>query len=69
MIASSTTMPMERITANSVIRLMLNPSNAIAANAPMMVTGMVTAGIRVARGFCRKTKMTMRTRKPASNNV
>ena len=40
-----------------------------AANAPMIVTGMVTKGMNVARRFCRKTKITMRTRTPASNKV
>jgi hypothetical protein len=48
---------------------MLNPRISIAPNAPMIVTGRVTAGMRVARGFCRKTKMTMRTRTPASSSV
>ena len=42
--ASSTTMPMARIRANRVIRLTVKPSRAMAAKAPMMVTGTVVAG-------------------------
>ena len=38
---------------------MLKPITAIAANAPMIVTGTVVAGTSVARQFCRKTMMTI----------
>ena len=68
-IASSTTIPMASTTAKSVSRLMLKPITAMAANAPMIVTGTVVAGTSVARQFCRKTMMTMRTSAPASKSV
>src|ERR1700735_1980987 len=48
-IASSTTMPIASTIANSGARLMLNPSAAIAAKAPMIVTGTVGGGTRMAR--------------------
>ena len=67
--ASSTTMPIASTTANNVDRLTVNPSAAIAANAPTMVTGTVVAGTSIARQSCRKTRITMRTRKPASISV
>ena len=47
--ASSTTMPMASTMANRVDRLMVKPRAAMAAKAPMMVTGTVVAGTRVAR--------------------
>ncbi len=68
-IASSTTMPITRMMANSVGRLTENPSAAIAAKAPMMVTGTVVAGTSIARQSCRNTRMTMSTRMPASISV
>ena len=67
--ASSTTMPMDRIRANRVIRLMVKPRAIMAAKAPMMVTGTVVAGTSMARKFCRNTMMTISTRMPASNSV
>ena len=67
--ASSTTMPMASTTAKSVSRLMLKPIIAMAANAPMIVTGTVVAGTSVARQFWRKIMMTSRTRMPASPSV
>ena len=68
-IASSTTMPIASTMANSVARLMEKPSAAIAAKAPMIVTGTVVAGTSIARQSCRKTRMTISTRTPASINV
>ena len=68
-IASSTTMPMTRTSAKSVDRLTVKPSAAIAAKAPMMVTGTVVAGTSVARQSWRKTRMTISTRTPASMRV
>ena len=67
--ASSTTMPIASTRANKVERLTVKPSAAMAANAPMMVTGTVVAGTSVARQSWRKNRMTMRTRMPASNRV
>ena len=68
-IASSTTIPIASTTANSVSRLIENPIAAIAANAPMIVTGTVVAGTSVARQSCRNTTITINTRSPASNSV
>ena len=67
--ASSTTMPIASTIANSVDRLMVKPSAAIAAKAPMMVTGTVVAGTSMARQSCRNTRITTSTRKPASIRV
>ena len=68
-IASSTTMPMARMMANSVDRLTVKPSAAIAAKAPMIVTGTVVAGTSVARQSCRNTRMTISTSTAASISV
>ena len=68
-IASSTTMPMARMRAKSVIRLTVNPSAAIAMKAPMMVTGTVVAGTSIARKFWRKRSTTIRTRTAAMKRV
>ena len=54
--ASSTTMPIASTRPKSVSMLMLKPSAAIAAKAPMIVTGTVVAGTSVARQSCRKTQ-------------
>ena len=67
--ASSTTMPIASTIANSVDRLMVKPSAAIAANAPMMVTGTVVAGTSMARQSCRNTRITTSTSRPASIRV
>ena len=69
MIASSTTMPIARMMANSVDRLTLKPSAAMAAKAPMIVTGTVVAGTSVARQSCRNTRMTTSTSSAASIRV
>ena len=61
--------PNGQTTANSVSRLIENPIAAIAANAPMIVTGTVVAGTSVARQSCRNTTITIKTRIPASNSV
>ena len=68
-IASSTTMPMASTMANSVERLTVKPSAAIAAKAPMIVTGTVVAGTSVARQSCRNTRMTISTSTAASISV
>ena len=64
--ASSTTMPIASTIANSVEKLTVKPIAAIAAKAPMMVTGTVVAGMSIARQSCRKTRMTISTRIAAS---
>ena len=68
-IASSTTIPIASTTANSVSRFTVNPIAAIAANAPMIVTGTVVAGTSVIRQSCRNTTITTSTNSPASNSV
>ena len=60
--ASSTTMPMASTMANSVDMFTEKPMAAIAAKAPMIVTGTVVAGTSMARQSCRKTRMTISTR-------
>ena len=67
--ASSTTMPMASTMAKSVSRLMEKPISAMAAKAPMMVTGTVVAGTSMARRFCRKMVITSSTSRPASISV
>ena len=67
--ASSTTMPIASTIANRVEKLTVKPSAAMAAKAPMMVTGTVVAGTSIARQSCRNTRITMRTRIAASYRV
>ncbi len=67
--ASSTTMPIASTIANSVDRLIVKPSAAMPANAPMMVTGTVVAGTSIARQSCRNTRITTSTSSPASISV
>src|SRR6516164_1491679 len=69
MMASSTTMPMTRTSANRVMRFMVNPRAAMAMKAPMMVTGTVVAGTSIPRRLCRNTTITMSTRMPAMIKV
>ena len=64
--ASSTTMPIASTIANRVEKLIVKPSAAMAAKAPMMVTGTVVAGISIARQSCRNTRMTTSTSNAAS---
>ena len=47
----------------------VNPRAAMAAKAPMMVTGTVVVGTSMARQSCRNTTITISTRIAASNNV
>ena len=68
-IASSTTMPIASTMPNRVDRLTVKPSAAMAAKAPMIVTGTVVAGTSMARQSCRKTRITISTRTPASIRV
>ena len=58
MMASSTTRPMARISANKVSTLMEKSITPKPIKAPITDTGMVTAGIRVARRLPRKAKIT-----------
>ncbi len=67
--ASSTTIPIANTKANKVNKLILYPSNNIAKKVPIIVTGTVVAGTKVARKFCKNTIITINTKIPASNSV
>ena len=67
--ASSTTIPMARISPNSVSRLIEKPTKGINAKAPIMVMGTVVAGTSNARQLWRKTRITIKTKPPASPSV
>ena len=67
--ASSTTSPVARVMPKSVSELMEKPKILMKAKVPMSETGMVTAGMMVARQSCRKRKMTMMTMMMASPMV
>ncbi len=62
-------MPIDSTRANSVDRFTVKPIAAINANAPMIVTGTVVAGTKVARQSCRNARMTISTSTPASISV
>jgi hypothetical protein len=68
-IASSTTIPIDKTSPKRVKKLIEKPSIGITANAPMIVTGTVVAGTRTARQSCKKTRITKRTKTPASSSV
>ena len=67
--ASSTTNPVEIVSAISERLLRLKPSPYMTANVPMMDTGTVMPGMNVAAALRRKTKMTSTTRTIASASV
>ena len=62
-------MPMASTTESSVSMFTEKPMAAMAAKAPMIVTGTVVAGTSVARQFCRNTRITTNTRMAASMRV
>ena len=62
-------MPIASTMPNMVVVLIVKPSAAMAAKAPMIVTGIVVAGTSMARQSCRKITITMSTRMPASPRV
>src|SRR2546428_13762448 len=64
--ASSTTKPVEIVSAISDRLLRLKPSPYITANVPTMDTGTVIPGMNVAAALLKKTKMTRTTRTTAS---
>ena len=68
-IASSTTMPVARMMANSVSVLIEKPISLTNANAPMSDTGIVIVGMSVLRQLCRNTNITSTTRAIASTSV
>ena len=67
--ASSTSSPIDSTRPNRVSTLMLKCAAARMPNVPSSTTGTAIAGIRVARQLCRKTNITMTTRKMASIRV
>src|ERR1017187_2159051 len=68
-IASSTTSPVASVMPKSVNELMEKPKSLIKANVPMSETGMVTAGMMVARQSSKKRKITTMTMTIASESV
>src|SRR5579862_6372258 len=68
-IASSTTRPVARVIPKSVRELMEKPNILMNANVPTNETGMVIAGMTVARQSSRKRKITAITIMIASSNV
>ncbi len=68
-IASSTTRPVASVMPNMVSELMENPNTLMKAKVPMSETGMVMAGMMVARQSSRKKKMTTITMTMASPRV
>src|SRR5664279_642985 len=67
--ASSTTRPVARVMPNSVKELIENPKSLMKANVPMSETGIVTAGMMVARQSSKNRKITMMTMTIASARV
>src|SRR6476646_8970754 len=67
--ASSTTGPVARVMPNSVRKLMENPKALMKAKVPINETGMVTAGMMVARQSSRNKKITRMTMTTASSSV
>ena len=61
-IASSTTKPIERISAIIERLSSVKPSSSITAKVPRMEKGSASAGINVAEPLCRNRKMTPTTR-------
>src|SRR5262249_44615256 len=67
--ASSTTSPVARVTPKRVSELMEKPNILMKAKVPISETGMVIAGMIVARQSRRKRKMTAITMRIASSSV
>ena len=67
--ASSTTKPMAKTSANKVSVLMVKPAKAIMAKVPIKLTGMVMMGMIEARNVRKKTKITKATKMTASTMV
>ena len=68
-IALSTTIPMAKTRAKSVIKFKENPNICINKNVPTSETGTAMAGIKVERQSCKKIKTTNITSNSASINV
>src|SRR5919106_4414067 len=69
MIASSTTIPIARVSASRVKLLMENPRKYMMANVATMDVGMARPGMIVARRLRRNTKMMITTRIAAMMRV
>ena len=67
--ASSTTKPVEIVSAIRERLSRLKPMSFITPKVPMIVTGSATLGITVAQNFRRKTKITITTRAMVSSKV
>ena len=68
-IASSTTRPVASVMPKSVSELIEKSKIRINAKVPMSETGIVTAGMMVARQSSRNKKMTVMTMKMAAASV
>ena len=68
-IASSTTSPVAKVIPKSVNELMEKSKSRMNANVPISETGIVMAGMIVARQSCRNRKITMITMTMASASV
>src|SRR6202040_251982 len=68
-IASSTTSPVARVIPKSVSELIEKPNMFMNAKVPISDTGIVTAGMMVARQSSRNRKITTMTMRTASSNV
>ena len=69
MIASSTTIPIARMSAKRVIKFILNPIAYSPPNVPMIETGTASIGMIVARILFKNIYITMITRIIASMKV
>ena len=68
-IASSTTIPIARISPSKVIMFSENPNMSMTPKVPINEIGTAMAGTNVALTFCNERNTTRMTRKRASNNV
>src|SRR5438552_13229635 len=68
-IASSTTSPVARVIPKRVSEFIEKSKSLMNANVPISETGIVTAGIIVARQSSKKRKITMMTMRIASSSV
>ena len=67
--ASSTTIPIAKTNANSVIKLSVMPKSCININVPTNETGTAKTGIKVERQSPKNKKTTIATKTKASNKV
>ncbi len=67
--ASSTTKPVEMVSAIRDRLSRLNPTSFMTPNVPITASGRATLGMTVAQNFRRKTNMTMTTRNTVRTSV